>query len=74
MVTSRRREFHRLLKATSLVLVIKGAVAGSVTMLALLGVSVPVLGPWLGIEATNFSGGVAATVGAVLGAIAAFRA
>ena len=74
MVTSRRREFHRLLKATSLVLVIKGAVAGSVTMLALLGVSVPVLGPWLGIEGTNFSGGVAATVGAVLGTIAAFRA
>jgi hypothetical protein len=67
---------HKVLRATSFVLLLKGAVAGSVSLLALFGIAVPVLGPIFGIHAqpSAFSGGVAAGIGAILGVAAAARA
>lgn len=58
------------LKAVSFILVLKGAVGFSVAVLAIVGVTVPILG----IEPTPVVGGGAAIFGALLGAILALRA
>lgn len=59
----------RGLKAVSIVMILKGAVGGSLAMLALMGVTVPLFG----IEPSPAQEGVVATAGAILGVIAAFR-
>lgn len=57
-------------KTVSFILLLKGAAGFAMLALALFGVSVP----FLGIEPTNLSGGIAATAGAVLGAVIALKA
>ncbi len=69
-----RRSLLKVARATSFMLVLKGAVAGSVAMLAVFGVTVPYLSAAFGVEIGDASGGWAAMVGGILGAIAAFRA
>ncbi|MSP67681.1 MAG: hypothetical protein EXQ96_06220 [Alphaproteobacteria bacterium] len=65
-----RKNIFRMLNAVSFILILKGAVGGSIALLALFGVSVP----FLGIEVTPVKEGIVAGIGAVLGVIAAFRA
>jgi hypothetical protein len=57
------------IRTTSFALILKGAVGGSITVLALFGVTVP----YFGIESTTINEGLAAGVGAVLGIVAAIR-
>lgn len=63
------RYMHKALKAVSVVMILKGAVGGSLATLALLGFSVPLLG----IEPTTAQEGVVATAGAIIGVVVAFR-
>jgi hypothetical protein len=65
----------RAIKATSYVLVLKGAVAGSVAALALAGVTVPYASEFLGFDQPSSvaTDGIAATVGAILGVFAAMK-
>ncbi len=72
----RRSTTRRVLHATSFMLALKGAVGGSVATLALFGIVVPYLAPLFHISAQPniLNGGVAASVGAVLGVVAATRA
>lgn len=60
---------QKALKAVSVVMILKGAVGGSLAMLALMGFTVPLLG----IAPTPEQEGLIATAGAILGVIAAFR-
>jgi hypothetical protein len=70
-----RRALYRALKATSFIMVLKGAVGGSVVALALVGVTVPALSDYFGVHAANLATqGVAGVLGAVLGGFAALRA
>lgn len=70
------KAIHRALQATSFVLVLKGAVGGSVMLLGMFGVAVPIVGPFFGVDANPqaLGSGVAAIVGAILGVVAAVRA
>lgn len=61
---------ERTSKTVSFILLLKGAAGFAMLALALFGVSVP----FLGIEPTNFNGGIAAIAGAVLGSVIALRA
>lgn len=69
-----RTTLSHALKATSYILILKGAVAGSVMTFAVFGVAVPYVGPFLHIAPTDFNEGIAASLGAVFGVIAAFKA
>jgi len=64
-----RKNLQRTLQAASFILILKGAVAGSIATLALFGVAVPIFG----IEPSSFNQGGAAGIGAIIGIIAAFR-
>jgi len=66
---------HKTLKATRYALMLKGAVGGSVAALALFGITVPYIAPYVGVPHPGaFGGGIAATIGAVLGVVAASKA
>lgn len=58
-----------LLHAASFAMLLKGVVGGSVTTLVLFGVAAP----QLGFPITLFSEGAAAGVGAIMGALVAFK-
>lgn len=60
---------RQALRAVSFVMLLKGMVGGSIATLALFGVVVP----YLGIDPTPAHEGAAAGLGAVLGAILAFK-
>lgn len=70
MHASTRRSIGKVVHAVSMVLVLKGIIGGSLAMLALLGVAVPIFG----INSTPEVEGGVAVFGAILGAIAAMRA
>lgn len=64
-----RKHLYRAVRATSFVLILKGGVAGSVAVLALFGVTVPVFG----VELTPTNEGAAAGIGAIIGMLAAIK-
>jgi hypothetical protein len=65
-----RRHLRTTYRVVTFGLMLKGAIGGSLAALALCGVAVPLFG----VEPTNLGEGVAATAGAILGVVAAFRA
>ena len=64
---------RRVMRTASFMMALKGAVAGSITMLALFGVSVPVLSDMVGVSEIGGEG-FAAGLGAILGVVVALRA
>lgn len=64
---------RRAIKTTSFVMILKGAVAGSVVLLALAGVTVPYLSEFFGIHHPEAIHSFAAAAGALGGALAAAR-
>ena len=74
MDKTRWKSLYIVVQAPFFELILKGAVAGSITALALFWTAVPYVGPYLGIEPSNFAGGLAAALGAVFGIFIAVRA
>jgi len=66
----------RAFRAFSWALLLKGAVGGSVALLTIFGIAVPYLGPLIGGSPapTLISGGIVASIGALLGTLAVSRA